>query len=81
MHTTEPTPSSASKNEAQLADVARRLALKEGRHEALRDQTIARWVNEAAAELAGAPVQTFVPILVEHTVRLRINAVPASTAG
>lgn len=63
-----------NKNQAMLADVARRLASQEGRHEELRDQTIARWVQEAAAEFIGAPVQIYVPLLVEHLVRQRIAA-------
>lgn len=65
-----------NKNQALLADVARRLASKEGADAELRDQTIARWVREAAAEFAGAPVQIYVPLLVEHIVRQRITTSP-----
>jgi len=37
-----------------------------------RTAQIKRWCEEAAAQFINAPVQTFVPILVEHVVRNRM---------
>ena len=34
---------------------------------------ISKWVGEAAAQFSNAPIQAFVPILVEHIVRGRIR--------
>ncbi|WP_241010917.1 DUF5994 family protein [Mycobacterium camsae] len=59
-----------------VADVAEKLAHHEGRGDqqrtaALRPQ-IRQWCEEAAQQFLDAPVQTFVPILVEHIVRGRL---------
>lgn len=43
-----------------------------------RVELIASWVEEAAAQLVHAPIQAFVPILVEHIVRGRIHATSAT---
>ncbi|OBK89403.1 DUF5994 family protein [Mycobacterium sp. 1165178.9] len=55
-----------------VAEVAEKLA----RHEALGDERrnaqIRRWCEETAQRFIDAPVQTFVPILVEHIVRNRM---------
>ena len=67
-------PVGVGKNQTVLADLARKLSSKEGRHDELRDRTIEGWVAEAAAELADARVQIYVPLLVEHIVRQRITA-------
>jgi hypothetical protein len=56
-----------------LTEVADKLAEHEGGDQQ-RTAEITRWVDEAAAEFIDAPIQTFVPILVEHVVRNRIFA-------
>lgn len=56
-----------------LAEVATRLARHEGRANERRTADIARWVDEAARQFTHAPIQVFVPILVEHIVRGRMT--------
>ena len=51
-----------------LEEVATRLARLDGRTTE-RTANIARWVRDAAQQFLDAPVQAFVPILVEHIVR------------
>ena len=55
-----------------LADVADKLARHEGLDDEQRTAQIKRWSEEAAEQFVDAPVQTFVPILVEHIVRNRM---------
>lgn len=59
-----------------VADVAEKLAQHEGRGDEQRTAQlrpeIKRWCEEAAQQFVDAPVQTFVPILVEHMVRNRL---------
>jgi Family of unknown function (DUF5994) len=55
-----------------VADVADKLAQHEGRADDQRTAQIRRWCDEAAQQFVDAPVQTFVPILVEHIVRNRM---------
>ncbi len=55
-----------------LADVAEKLAEHEGRGDHQRTAQIRRWCDEAAQQFVDAPLQTFVPILVEHIVRNRM---------
>jgi len=55
-----------------VADVAEKLAKHEGLHDEQRTAQIKRWCEEAAQQFVDAPVQTFVPILVEHMVRNRM---------
>jgi Family of unknown function (DUF5994) len=55
-----------------VADVAGNLAQHEGLGDDQRTAQIKRWCEEAAQQFVGAPVQTFVPILVEHIVRNRM---------
>ncbi len=55
-----------------LADVADKLAHHEGLDDEQRTAQIKRWCDEAAEQFVDAPVQTFVPILVEHIVRNRM---------
>jgi hypothetical protein len=80
--------SSAARN---LIEVAEKLAEHEGGDGERRTQ-IALWVDQAAEQFVDAPIQTFVPILVEHVVRNQIFAtresrlfpiieVDAATAG
>jgi uncharacterized protein DUF5994 len=55
-----------------VADVADKLARHEGLSDEQRTAQIGRWCEEAAQQFVDAPVQTFVPILVEHIVRNRM---------
>ncbi len=55
-----------------VADVADKLARHEGLGDEQRTAQIKRWCEEAAQQFVDAPVQTFVPILVEHIVRNRM---------
>lgn len=65
-------------------DVAEKLAQHEGRGDqqrtaALRPR-IRQWCEDAAQQFVDAPVQTFVPILVEHIVRGRLTELRAASA-
>ena len=62
-----------------LAEVADKLARHEERHDDQRTAEIVRWCEEAAQQFVDAPVQTFVPILVEHIVRNRMIESRAAT--
>lgn len=55
-----------------LDDVAEKLIQHEGLNDAQRATQIQRWCEEAAQQFVDAPVQTFVPILVEHIVHDRM---------
>jgi len=55
-----------------VAEVAEKLARHEGRGDERRTAQIRRWCEEAAQQFVDAPVQAFVPILVEHIVRNRM---------
>ncbi len=64
-----------------VTDVADKLARHEGRDDPERTAQITRWCEEAAAQFVDAPIQAFVPILVEHIVRNRMmesRAMPAA---
>ena len=64
-----------------VTDVAEKLARQEGRGDEQRTAQIRRWCEEAAQQFVDAPVQAFVPILVEHIVRNRmIESRPATTS-
>ena len=52
-----------------VADVADKLARHEGLGDEQRTAQITQWAKEAAQQFVDAPLQTFVPILVEHIVR------------
>ncbi len=65
-------PASRSKVAKSVADVADKLARHEGLDDERRTEQIKRWCEEAAQQFVDAPVQTFVPILVEHIVRNRM---------
>lgn len=54
-----------------LSEVATRLPRREGANER-RTAQISNWVDEAAEQFVHAPVQSYVPILVEHIVRGRL---------
>ncbi len=55
-----------------VADVADKLASHEGHHDEQRTRQIKQWCENAAEQFVDAPVQTFIPILVEHIVRNRM---------
>ncbi len=64
-----------------MTDVAARLARREGGGDVQRAAEITRWCEEAAQQFSSAPIQAFVPILVEHIVRKRMDAPrPATTS-
>lgn len=56
-----------------LTEVAQKLVEHEGGGSE-RTAEITQWVDDAAQQFNDAPIQTFVPILVEHVVRNRIFA-------
>ena len=56
-----------------LDEVAARLARLPGNTDAAHAALISRWVAEAAEQFRAAPIQAFVPILVEHIVRGRLH--------
>jgi hypothetical protein len=55
-----------------LDEVATRLARLPGNTDPAQAALISRWVTEAADQFREAPIQAFVPILVEHIVRGRL---------
>ncbi|MBX9983066.1 hypothetical protein A9W98_30410 [Mycobacterium gordonae] len=65
-------PASRSLTARSVADVAEKLAKHEGRHDEQRTAQIRSWCEEAAEQFVDAPVQTFIPVLVEHIVRNRM---------
>ena len=74
-------PASRSAVARSVADVADKLASHEGRGDEQRTAQIRRWCEQAAQQFVDAPVQTFVPILVEHIVRNRMMESRAATAS
>ncbi len=64
-----------------VSDVADKLARHEGRDDPERTAQISRWCEEAAQQFVDAPIQAFVPILVEHIVRNRMMESRAATAA
>lgn len=69
-HDTTVRPTSAAAR--TVADVAARLAAHEGCNDDQRSADILRWCEEAAEQFESAPIQSFVPILVEHIVHNRM---------
>jgi hypothetical protein len=65
-------PGSPSTVARSVTAVADKLARHEGRNDEQRTVQIKQWCEEAAQQFLGAPVQAFVPILVEHIVRNRM---------
>lgn len=81
----EPAPSGRTTIARSVADVADKLARHEGLDDGKRTAQIKQWAQEATEQFADAPLQTFVPILVEHIVRNRMLEtrpvrLPATTA-
>jgi hypothetical protein len=77
-------PAARSAVARSVAEVADKLARHEGFDDEQRTAQIKRWCDQAAQQFVDAPVQTFVPILVEHIVRNRMiesrRAAAASSA-
>jgi hypothetical protein len=78
----DPDIASASRSAVarSVAEVADKLARYEGLGDEQRTAQIKCWCEQAAQQFVDAPVQTFVPILVEHIVRNRIIESRAATA-
>ena len=74
-------PASVPAAAKSVTDVADKLARHEGRGDPGRTAQIRRWCEEAAQQFVDAPVQAFVPILVEHIVRNRMIESRAATAS
>ncbi len=55
-----------------IDEVATRLARLPGNTDPREAALISGWVAEAAEQFREAPIQAFVPILVEHIVRVRL---------
>jgi hypothetical protein len=69
---TDVAPDSRSTIARSVADVADKLARHEGLGDERRTAQIKRWCEEATQQFVAAPVQAFIPILVEHIVRNRM---------
>jgi hypothetical protein len=61
-----------------LDEVAGKLARREGANDLERTAQIRSWVHDTAEQFAGAPIQAYVPILVERIVRGRIHGTSAN---
>ncbi|BAX91297.1 DUF5994 family protein [Mycobacterium shigaense] len=70
--TNDAAPASNSTVARSLGEVAEKLARQEGLGDEQRTAQIRRWCEEAAQQFVTAPVQSFVPILVEHIVHNRM---------
>ena len=64
-----------------VSDVADKLAQHEGPADAQRTAQIKQWCEQAAQQFVDAPIQTFVPILVEHIVRNRMLETRAASTS
>jgi hypothetical protein len=74
-------PAGRSAVARSAADVADKLANHEGLGNEQRTAQIKRWCEQAAQQFVDAPVQAFVPILVEHIVRDRMIESRAAAAS
>ena len=74
-------PASRSTVARSVADVADKLARHEGLGDEQRTARIKQWCEESARQFVDAPVQAFVPILVEHIVRNRMMESRAATTS
>ncbi len=63
----------AEETDPRLEEVGMRLAVVDGSRGPERAAVIAQWVSDAAEQFASAPVQAFVPILIEHIVRQKLG--------
>lgn len=60
-------------NQKVVTELAAQLARHEGSSDPQRLDQISRWCEEAAEQFVDAPVQVFVPILIENIVRSRMD--------
>jgi Family of unknown function (DUF5994) len=74
-------PASLSTVARAVADVADKLARHDGIGDEQRTAQIKSWCEEAAQHFVGAPVQAFVPVLIEHIVRNRMKEACAATTS
>ena len=74
-------PAGRSAVARSVADVAEKLAGHEGLGDERRTAQIRSWCAEAAEQFVDAPIQAFVPVLVEHIVRNRMMESRAATAS
>ena len=68
----DPTNNANAAEARSLDEVAARLSRLPGNTDPERAALISTWVDEAAGQFRDAPIQVFVPILVEHIVRMRL---------
>jgi len=72
-HPGDPVTAAAAAETRSLHDLAARLARLPGNTDPEQAALISRWVGEAADQFSNAPIQAFVPILVEQIVRGRLH--------
>lgn len=66
-------PETSCQAPAMIGNIAAKLARREGRQDAARNLEILQWCEESAARFVDAPVQTYVPLLIERIVRDRMR--------
>ena len=66
-------PETSCQEPAIIGNIATKLARREGRNDAARNLEILQWCEESAAQFVDAPVQTYVPLLIERIVRDRMR--------
>ena len=76
-HTPGPGDNARAAESRSLGELAARLSRLPGNAAPERVALISSWVDEAADEFTNAPIQVFVPILVEHIVRGRLSRIDA----
>jgi hypothetical protein len=76
-HTAGPDNNASAAESRSLDELAARLSRLPGNAEPERVALISSWVHEAADQFSQAPVQVFVPILVEHIFRGRLSKMDA----
>ena len=76
-HTAGPDNDASAAESRSLDELAARLSRLPGNAAPERVALISSWVDEAADQFRHAPVQVFVPILVEHIVRGRLSKIDA----
>jgi hypothetical protein len=76
-HTAGPDNNASAAESRSLDELAARLSRLPGNAAPERVALISSWVGEAADEFSNAPIQVFVPILVEHIVRGRLSKMDA----
>jgi hypothetical protein len=72
-HPGDPVTAADAAETRSLHELAARLARLPGNTDPEKAALISRWVGEAADQFSNAPIQAFVPILVEQIVRGRLH--------